>query len=368
MLVYNKSLPGAVLYNVSEDFPISSPTFQLAPTGVDAATQFLWLPGLTCTTRDMSGNGNHLYSNFIASGYTPYGNIVCPQSGTSNSGVQLVAANKQIATWTYPSHTISVLNAITGDFTLEFRASWASTYTSSYRAIFDYGASSTHHFYAYIGGAAGGYTLYFTTTSSSSPRTASVALNAINNNQMYRFAITKRGGKIYFFQEGTLLNPGGTAFNYTIDSSTSLGFYLGCSAGYAFYWDGYIDEIRISNTARWTASYSPAALSYGYQTSGTIFTKVYYFGASNDLPSNVFLTDTIPSDDSVAAGVRAAASASDQTSTWAAFSAYPQWGIRGEWQQFAIGLTGNGTTSPSISGATVLSVSGFVPHKRSVWH
>jgi hypothetical protein len=355
MLVHHKTLDGLVLSNISEDFPVTAPTFQLAPTAVDLTTKGLWLPGLTRSLRDMAGGVNHL---------------IGPYTQINSNGVKLINTNLEKLS-AGSSSLLSSVNAITGDFTLETRVSFASNFTSSFRSILGYGTiTNIHHFYLYVGGAAGPtYTLNFTTTSGGVSKTSSIALGSITLDQMYRITVTRTGGKIYFFKDGILLNSGGTAFAWTIDSSPTGSLYLGANdvGGATFFWDGYIDEIRISDTARWTSNYTPVALFYVHQPSGNIFTKVYDFGTSNTQSATIVPTMTTPTGTSVSLKVRSATSASDQSSTIEDFSSLPQAGITNQYQQFALALASSDTTqTPTISSADVQSLDLQMPTNISI--
>jgi hypothetical protein len=346
MLVHHKTLNGAILSNVSEDLPVTQPTFQLAPTGVDATTKGLWLPGLTGTLRDLTGGNYHLRQ---ATSIT----------GIDSNGVRLTAANSERLRWGSTSGTISPLNAITGDFTVEARVSFASNFTSLYRGIFSDGDTGAYHFYMYVGGAAGPtYTLSFAVSNGGSTKTVSQALGAITLDQMYRIAVCRTGGRIYFFKDGVLLNAGGTAYAWTIDNTPNAQVGVGAgSGGSTYYWDGYIDEIRISDTARWTANYTPAALTYGHQTSGSIFSKTYDFGVNNYQPATISPTVTTPASTAIAQKVRAATSGTDQSSTIGDFSTLPQPSIISQYQQFALNLTTSDVTAtPAVSDVGVASV------------
>jgi hypothetical protein len=232
---------------------------------------------------------------------------------------------------------------------------FASNFTTHTRGIIDFPGDG-YHFEVYMTPASPCY-FYFATTSGGVTQTAHVPFGSFTIGQRYRLAVTKTGGLIYFFSNGTLLNPGGTAFNYTIDHATSGSpFYLGEFGGGTDPWDGYIDEIRISNVARWTASYTPAALGFDYQASGTIFTKVYDMGASNSLPATIVGNLNLPTNTSVTRYVRAAASLTDQSTSISAFSALPQPTIRGRYMQFAFVFgTTSVPTSPAVNSANVSS-------------
>jgi hypothetical protein len=87
----------------------------------------------------------------------------------------------------------------------------------------------------------------------------------------YHIAVVRNGANVYIFIDGVLQEP--TAAT-AIDAGTSLGLsdgllYIGRS--FASYFDGHIDEVRISKgSARWTASFTPPVSAYTTATDGKI--------------------------------------------------------------------------------------------------
>jgi hypothetical protein len=90
-------------------------------------------------------------------------------------------------------------------------------------------------------------------------------------NQWYHVAATRTGGKLYLFQDGVLLNVGGTAHticyygtinNQAVHVPLTIGkFGDYYNASHAHY--GYIDEIRIcKGIAQWTDDFTPAVSAY----------------------------------------------------------------------------------------------------------
>ena len=170
----------------------------------------------------------------------------------------------------------------------------------------------------------------------------------------YRIAVVRQGTQIYFFRNGTLLNLGGTYFPYTIDSTPNAPFYLGSDAGGGHSWDGYLDEIRISDIARYTANYTPTALTYGYQPSGSIFTTPYDFGTDTE-PGLLGMSAVVPANTSIVEKVRAASSATDESTNDANFSSFAPSSTPSRYQQFEIALSDNnpsGAVSPQVAWAT----------------
>ena len=87
--------------------------------------------------------------------------------------------------------------------------------------------------------------------------------NAYNDNAWHHVAVTRTtAGVITIWVDGT---ADGTASGY---GSTNVGtgsMIIGNQAQMSRYWSGYIDEIRISKTARYTSTFTPSAVEFGDQ-------------------------------------------------------------------------------------------------------
>ncbi len=81
---------------------------------------------------------------------------------------------------------------------------------------------------------------------------------AIQSNTWYHFATVKRGNNYYVYLNGNL------EISLTGGSMTWSGsnFYIGLPQLTTRPFNGYIDEFRVSNVARWTSNFSPPALAY----------------------------------------------------------------------------------------------------------
>jgi hypothetical protein len=74
-------------------------------------------------------------------------------------------------------------------------------------------------------------------------------------NQWVSIAACRQGTTLYLFKNGTLINSVTNSTNFT--QTVFPNFYIGSSATNGGY-NGYIDEVRISNICRYTANYTPA--------------------------------------------------------------------------------------------------------------
>ena len=338
------TLAGCRFVNISHDLPVAAPVIRLAPAPGDANVKGLWLPGSTGTWLDVSGSGVHVSHGF-------------EQIGAG--GALLVAASSQNV-YRRPSAAtdplVTVLEACRGDFSLEVTVTFASHFTSSYRAIYGHSNNTKHHLYLYVEGGVTNYTLNLSLTSGAATKNATIAVPVagIALDTPYQFAVCRdvTAERLYWFKDGVLLNAGGAAFAWAIDDLSALDpvvpLYIGSSSASSYYWDGHIDQIRASNICRYTANYTPAAFAPSYQASGQIFTDVYDAG-SDKIGMLRLLNSQIPAGTSITVLARNATSLADQSVTAEHFTLTQP---TGRYHQYLITLaTTDATVSPSLTGA-----------------
>lgn len=78
------------------------------------------------------------------------------------------------------------------------------------------------------------------------------------DSQWYHLAVVKSSNKVYFFVNGVLRSTQDNTQSYSIVGDECD---IGCQ-GPAYYFNGYIDELRVSNVARWTANFSVPTAAY----------------------------------------------------------------------------------------------------------
>lgn len=108
--------------------------------------------------------------------------------------------------------------------------------------------------------------LQFYLSSDGSNQFTVTAINQVPLNSWVHAAAVYDGAKMYIFQNGTLENS--TAYNSGIADKAAFVSVSGADAmagGDAFF-NGKIDEARVSNIARWTGSFTPPAGPYGPST------------------------------------------------------------------------------------------------------
>jgi hypothetical protein len=82
----------------------------------------------------------------------------------------------------------------------------------------------------------------------------------INTNTWYHLALVKNGTTLYLYVDGTELGNVSVANTTYEDCGEDL--WIGVGHNGADYVDGYIDEVRISNTARYTTGFTPSTTPF----------------------------------------------------------------------------------------------------------
>ena len=102
---------------------------------------------------------------------------------------------------------------------------------------------------------------------------STLALNTWNH-----VAYVKSSNKIYYFVNGKLIGSANNTISYGI-----LGGVLNIgSQGANYYYSGYMDEVRMSNVARWTANFTPPTEPYNPGKSPAVGNNVAYTGHYTD--------------------------------------------------------------------------------------
>jgi hypothetical protein len=139
---------------------------------------------------------------------------------------------------TIPANT--AFNFGTGDFTIE---AWVYHTGSTNQAIF---SCSPCHFVYGIGGK-----LRF--FSASSPSVIDATVSYISNAWAH-VAVVRSGTNVTLYQNGVSVGSGTSTRNYGGSSNVSIGAYVGTAS----FWDGYIDDLRVTKgVARYTSNFTP---------------------------------------------------------------------------------------------------------------
>lgn len=98
--------------------------------------------------------------------------------------------------------------------------------------------------------------------------------STLTKNAWNHFACVKASGKVYIFVNGILAHSENNTQSYGMAGGA---MDIGCMNN-NFYYTGYMDEVRLSNVARWTADFNPPTAPYAGDviiTEGGIIPKKY---------------------------------------------------------------------------------------------
>ena len=86
-----------------------------------------------------------------------------------------------------------------------------------------------------------------------------VATWAPNTGQWYHIAVVRSGTTVTLYIDGTEAASGTKSGSI---GSSSEDMRIGSLRGTQYFYNGYLDEIRISKIARWTGNFLPPESSY----------------------------------------------------------------------------------------------------------
>ncbi len=169
----------------------------------------------------------------------------------NGSGAALYTANS--ANWGFG----------TGDFTLDFWVRWNSLPSSGKaQTPMSYAYKTNNRWYLTIINSAGSYYWRFYCYADSSLIVeADFDIPSVSTGTWYHFALVRKDGYLRMYQDGTQIDD-------AVSGSASMPQYAG---GYLFvgengfsanYLNGWMDEVRVSLAARWTANFTPPAKAY----------------------------------------------------------------------------------------------------------
>ncbi len=220
-----------------------------ATTSLDANTMGMWhLDEASGTVIDFTGNHNDLSKVTGAPLYNQSGKFGTSLQFSGNSAV-------------YINNDQQVGLGITGAITIDAWIYRTAAAVTNEAIISKWRETGKKRAYALSVGSDNRLNFWVSSDGAASINTA--AVSAIPLNQWVHVAGVYDGAKIYVFQNGTLESS--IIYTSGISNQSSFVSVSGAdnfSGGNAFF-NGKIDEARISNTARWTASFSVPTLSYG---------------------------------------------------------------------------------------------------------
>jgi len=136
----------------------------------------------------------------------------------------------------------------TGDFTIEmfYRAS------ATNGALIPLFNTSDHLFYI---GYSGGNPVY-TVFAGGNNRTSLNAIAGWSLNTWYHVAFVRSGSTITIYHNGTANTTGTWSNTVNTGNPNTIGVYI------SYYLQGHVDEVRVSNTARYTGSFTPTTTPF----------------------------------------------------------------------------------------------------------
>lgn len=157
-----------------------------------------------------------------------------------------------------------------GNFTVDLWARWNSLPASGNYQSFcgQWATGADDGWWFGMGNTGGTYHLDFAyTTDGDTTLITSVNLAGLSTGTWYHIAAIRNGSDLKLFLNGTQQGSTYNISTATIWNSSQL-FTVGCDAGNAYDFNGWMDEIRISKgIARWTSNFTPPTEAYGAGTS-----------------------------------------------------------------------------------------------------
>lgn len=160
----------------------------------------------------------------------------------------------------YISSADSVDWTPSGNFTIDQWVRWNTLPTSgSYQAIFSQAENTSNAWLMFLLNSAGTYQLIFRVISGSTT-IIDVSRNiTVSTGTWYHIAITRSGNDFRLFLGGT--QQGATVTDADAIPNYAASFILGAYNS-SNYFNGWRDEFRFSQTARWTANFTPPVAEY----------------------------------------------------------------------------------------------------------
>jgi len=157
---------------------------------------------------------------------------------------------------TFPDNAI--FDFSTNDFTIDFRFRMATIASNQYDPFDMGGYASNKGVLISIQTNAGPY--FVAALNGNAVYVKSWSPSA---DTWYHCALCRSASTLTAYIDGTSL--GDVVDSTDIDAGTN-GLYIGARNGSSKWWNGYIDELRISRTCRWTANFTPPSAEYSEDT------------------------------------------------------------------------------------------------------
>lgn len=181
---------------------------------------------------------------------TNYGVAVAAEQSKFGGGSFYLDGNS------YLSITSDLFSICNGDFTLDW---WQ--YRKNTGTLGCFNVLSTTGFSAFLIQHGGGTQLYGSYTGTTWDAVSNAAAFNLKQNEWEHCAIVKSGTTVTTYQNGVKVWSGTVSNSFAVGTGEVL---IGChaAADNRDYFQGYIDEFRISNVARWTDNFTPESEAY----------------------------------------------------------------------------------------------------------
>ena len=172
-----------------------------------------------------------------------------------------VAGNAQLSTAQKQFGTASLLLDGTGDWVNATADAVYAFGTNDFtiECFVRYIARSGNNFVLCFGGGWGVYTFSGQWAVFDGVSSNPILGGSVVDGQFYHIALVRQGNSLKLFIDGTLL---GSATNTT--NHTGTNFRIGAQLSGSGAMNGYVDEMRISTTARYTANFTPPTGEFAY--------------------------------------------------------------------------------------------------------
>lgn len=200
------------------------------------------------------------------------------RTATRNGNTVLEADEKKFGTtssvfdgagdyWQFPDHASWTFS---GDFTLEC---WANlTNMSVARTLLCHSTDINNMYRLYV--TTDGRLKFDVVSASSTIVTAQSTASAVSAVAWHHLAVVRNGNVFTLYIDGV---ANGTTTDSDAIPNFSSFFKVGISGnGSSDPMLGYIDEVRVSNVARWTSGFTPPAAPYGTDSDMLVLTRAQY--------------------------------------------------------------------------------------------
>jgi Cu/Ag efflux protein CusF len=151
-----------------------------------------------------------------------------------------------------------LLNLDSGDFTIEFWV-YLTQNASSYNFVISKGTSNTREWAVNVGP---GTIRFYWSTNGSADSVYSVTPASIPLSTWMHIAVVRSSTNLYIFKDGTQVGSTGTFTSmYAGTNVVNIGRFMDYT-GISHSMFGYIDDLRITKYARYTANFTPTTLTF----------------------------------------------------------------------------------------------------------